>query len=153
MRESVLFAPHAKPKPLLHIGRVGAPENELEDVTHCLPGGRSLRFPFLVRRPRRFPPLLSRNARDIGSQRATKDTKSSHSRRFQIEPEAMPLLTAMYAEDGPDGHLITMPDRKYWATALRDHLRVAGVNREELFATDDTRLHIRFHELKATAVT
>ncbi len=46
-----------------------------------------------------------------------------------------------------------MPDRKYWSTTLRRHLRLAGVTRAELFANDKTRKHLTFHDLKATAIT
>ena len=87
------------------------------------------------------------------NQRDKKDTKTGVKRRFRIEPNLMPLLRVMFAEGGTEGPLTTMRDRKYWSTGLRKDLHTAGVTREDLFANDKTRMHITFHDLKATAVT
>jgi integrase len=78
-------------------------------------------------------------------------------RSFSAEASVRPLLELLCTEgrdpharllrpfrtDGPDG-----------ATSyLQRHLRVAGVQREELFATTVTRKRITFHDLRATFCT
>jgi hypothetical protein len=63
------------------------------------------------------------------------------------------MLRAMRDESGSCGRVVQMGDRKYWAKRLRTHLKLAGVERAELFIDDTTRKHITFHDLKATAGT
>ncbi len=86
-------------------------------------------------------------------QRTTKDTKTGVKRRYAIEPTLLPLVHTMKAESDGEGRLVHMGDRKHWAKNLREHLRVAGVERADLYANDETRKHITFHDLKATAGT
>ena len=82
-----------------------------------------------------------------------KSTKSGDARRFRVETELLPLLHAMQRESGGEGPLIDMPRREFWARRLREHLKLAGVTRTELFTDDATREHLTFHDLKATVVT
>ncbi len=88
------------------------------------------------------------------------DTKTGATRRIQLEPAVRPLLGAMMdrarlrAADGGHALLVEdMPRRTYLAAALRKHLAIAGITRAELFADDDTRRPISFHDLRATGVT
>jgi integrase len=50
----------------------------------------------------------------------------------------------------PDGTAI---DRFEAARSLREHLRLAGVSRRQLFETDESRMAIRAHDLRATFIT
>ena len=85
---------------------------------------------------------------------AKKETKTGVVRRYRIEPSLMPLLRAMHRESGGVGGLVAdMPNKKFWARRLREHLVVAGVVRSALHENDDTRRSIVFHDLKATAVS
>ena len=86
-------------------------------------------------------------------QRSTKATKTGVVRRYAIERSLLPLLRAMRDECASDGRLVELGDRKHWAKNLRAHLQLAGVDRADLFANDETRKHITFHDLKATAGT
>lgn len=80
-------------------------------------------------------------------------TGSKGMRRFAIEPALLPLLRAMHEAAGGQGNVVEMPDLKYWASRLREHLELAGVRREALFTTDTTRKRLRFHDLRSTGLT
>ncbi len=83
-----------------------------------------------------------------------KPTKSSMARRIALEPTLLPLLRAMRAEDAGEGRLFPrMPREASLAVALRKHLRVAGVQREDLFVNDATRKNMTFHDLRASGIT
>lgn len=75
-------------------------------------------------------------------------------RRFSIEPTLLPLLQAMYHEHGGKGRLCrSLRNLSQWPSQLREHLKLAGVDRPELFETDETRRRLRFHDLRATGLT
>ena len=84
-----------------------------------------------------------------------KQTKTGNKgiRRFAIEPELLPLLRTMHAEAGGQGPVVDMRQQKWWAADLRKHLELAGITREALFDTDDTRKRLRFHDLRGTGLT
>jgi integrase len=88
--------------------------------------------------------------RDTGE---TGSVKDENPRTFGIEPHLMPLLQLMHKEVGGKGRIIKMPRRRSLAQNLRKLLRKAGVERAELFIKDSTRIHLRFHDLRATCVT
>jgi integrase len=84
-----------------------------------------------------------------------KQTKTGNKgmRRFAVEPELLPLLRAMHADANGQGPVVDMRQQKWWAADLRKHLEAAGIKREALFATDDTRKRLRFHDLRGTGLT
>ncbi len=85
---------------------------------------------------------------------ATRTTKGKRSRRFAIEPTLLPLLRAMHVKAGGKGHIFpNVPVEKHLAPMLRRHLKVARIVRADLFASDETRTQLRFHDLKASGVT
>ncbi|MEO8182505.1 MAG: tyrosine-type recombinase/integrase [Deltaproteobacteria bacterium] len=84
-----------------------------------------------------------------------KQTKTGNKgiRRFAIEPALLPLLQAMHADAGGQGAVVVMRQQKWWAADLRKHVEAAGIEREALFSTDDTRKRLRFHDLLGTGLT
>lgn len=81
-------------------------------------------------------------------------TKGEAGRLVPIEASLVPLLEAMRAEGGGDGHVFPeMPREGYLASALRGYLERSGVTRTELFTTTRTRRQLRFHDLRATGIT
>ncbi len=83
-----------------------------------------------------------------------KSTKTETSRRIAIEPELAPLLHVMRKEQGGKGRLVPWgaTDRKLSRT-LQQCLRLAGVKRPELFASDAARKPMTFYDLRATGIT
>lgn len=81
-------------------------------------------------------------------------TKTEQSRRIPIEAELLPLLTAMREEAGGLGRLFpwVATDRKL-SRQIQRCLRLAGVDRAELFASDATRKPMTFHDLRANGIT
>jgi integrase len=84
-----------------------------------------------------------------------KQTKTGNKgmRRFAIEPELLTLLRAMHDDANGEGPVVNMRQQKWWAADLRKHLELAGITREALFSTDDTRKRLRFHDLRGTGLT
>jgi len=85
-----------------------------------------------------------------------KPTKGCSGRRFLIEPSLLPLLRRLHRDARGVGSIastIGRIDRYALARELRTHLRHAGVRRAELFANDQTRSRITFHDLRATGIT
>jgi hypothetical protein len=76
-------------------------------------------------------------------------------RRIPIEPELRPLLERLHGQrKGKNGErVLWLPDNEDRAVLLREHLRVAGVERAELFANDAGRKNMTFHDLRATGIT
>ena len=85
--------------------------------------------------------------------RKDKATKGKAARGYTMEREVLPLLRAMKAEGEGMGKATAMPSRSGLAVALRAHLRTAGIDRAALFADDDTRKPMTFHDLRATTIT
>ena len=83
----------------------------------------------------------------------TKATKSETPRTFTVEQTLLPLLKAMHADAGGRGRVVRMPRHRDLAEKLRDWLRVAKVDRAELFTSDATRINLRWHDLRASHVT
>jgi integrase len=82
-----------------------------------------------------------------------KATKGKRARRVPIEPTLLPLLEAMWDESAGEGRVVDMPPDDEQSSRLREYLRRAGVGREELYANDETRKNITFHDLRATGIT
>jgi integrase len=84
-----------------------------------------------------------------------KQTKTGNKgiRRFAIEPALLPLLRTMHDEAEGQGPVVDMRLQKWWAADLRKHMEAAGIKREALFDTDDTRKRLRFHDLRGTGLT
>jgi integrase len=83
----------------------------------------------------------------------TKTTKTKRTRKVPIEPALMPLLREMHDEADGEGSVVEMPAACEWAASLRRHLKIAGVSRADLFADDETRRQISFHDLRHTGIT
>lgn len=79
-------------------------------------------------------------------------TKTKATRAVPIEPTLRPLLDALTRSAG-DGAIVKLAPREFGAAYLRKHLRAAGLDREELYADDETRAPLTFHDLRATGIT
>jgi hypothetical protein len=83
-----------------------------------------------------------------------KPTKTKDVRKVPIEPNLLPLLEKMHEEAGKEGKVIgAMPPRESLASRLRKYIEWAGVTRADLFANDETRRRIDFHDLRHTGIT
>jgi integrase len=84
----------------------------------------------------------------------TKTVKDKEPRTFGIEPNLLPLLRAMHDESGGRGRVFPGFHRQRdLAEDPRAYMKLAGVTRAELFIIDETRLNLRFHDLRASTVT
>jgi hypothetical protein len=79
-----------------------------------------------------------------------KSTKTGTTRRVPIEPHVRPLLQRLHDErtSKSGDRVLWLPDHEDRAVLLREHLKVAGVERAELFANDVGSKHITFHDLR-----
>jgi integrase len=83
-----------------------------------------------------------------------KSTKTKDVRKVPIERELLPLLEKMHAQSKGEGRVvIAMPPSEEWAERLRKYLGWAGVTRADLFADDETRRPLSFHDLRHTGIT
>jgi integrase len=82
-----------------------------------------------------------------------KSTKTNRTRKVRIEPTLLPLLREMHREADGEGSVVEMPPFCEWAKSLRHYLKLAGCVRADLFANDETRRHIDFHDLRHTGIT
>jgi integrase len=82
-----------------------------------------------------------------------KSTKTGQGRRVPIEPTLMPLLDSLCEGLAADDPLFAMPPGETLSSQLRTYLERAGIARAELFANDETRKHLTFHDLRATGIT
>jgi integrase len=82
-----------------------------------------------------------------------KKTKTGITRRFAIEPNLRPLLEQLKRESGGVGRVVKVPSESDLSARLKQYLRWAGVDREELFIDDLTRCSITFKDLRATYLT
>lgn len=82
-------------------------------------------------------------------------TKTKITHRVPIEPNVRPLLVTMIAEARTEERtrLVRMPPMRELSDQLRRYLGWAGVDRAELFADDETRAPLTFHDLRATGIT
>ncbi|MGA7124042.1 MAG: site-specific integrase [Polyangiaceae bacterium] len=97
--------------------------------------------------------MLIHVAEDRVRKRGVRATKTETARRIPIEPALMPLLVAMHKEAGGKGPVFRMPSVGVLSYKLKFYLRRAGVDRADLFASDETRKAITFHDLRATGIT
>jgi len=85
-----------------------------------------------------------------------KRTKTGIARRIPLEETVIPLLQHLAENAKRAGRkrlLGWMPDRSEEAKYLRKCLQYAGIDRAELFADDETRRPLSFHDLRATGIT
>ncbi|MFO0675295.1 MAG: site-specific integrase [Polyangiaceae bacterium] len=83
-----------------------------------------------------------------------KTTKTKDTRKVPIEATLMPLLVEMHRESKGEGRVVTaMPPRESLAERLRKYLEWAGVTRADLFADDETRRPLTWHDLRHTGIT
>ncbi|MDB4931662.1 MAG: hypothetical protein JWM10_4146 [Myxococcaceae bacterium] len=82
-----------------------------------------------------------------------KETKGEEARRFNIEPALLPLLREMRAQVKGSKVFPEFPQENELAEELRRYLKIAGVSRGELYASDRTRKNMTFHDLRATGIT
>jgi len=54
---------------------------------------------------------------------------------------------------GGEGRVVVTPPREEWAERLRKYLDWSGIKRADLFADDETRRPISFHDLRHTGIT
>jgi integrase len=81
-------------------------------------------------------------------------TKTKDVRKVPIDPNLLPLLEHMRDQASSEGRVVTaLPPRESLAKRLRKYLAWAGVTRAELFAEDETRRAINFHDLRHTGIT
>jgi hypothetical protein len=83
---------------------------------------------------------------------AIKPVKTQEARRFAFEPALLPLLRAMHAES-TGSRVLRAELPKGTAEMLREHLKLAGVTRRDLFTSDATRKPMTFYDLRATGIT
>jgi integrase len=89
--------------------------------------------------------------RDTGDEH---ETKGKENRRFNLEPAVVPLLKKLVGLAGARRLFPSLPaDDNDLSDTLRKHLKLAGVDRAELFISDRTRKNITFHDLRATGIT
>lgn len=89
-----------------------------------------------------------------GETRREKSTKGERDRDVPIEPNLLPLLQALHRERGGVGLVSKLPTKsKALAKQLRDYLKLAGVQRSELFEDRATTKRITWHDLRATGIT
>ena len=91
---------------------------------------------------------VNRRTGEVGS------TKTGVTRRVPIEASLRPLLAAMHVESSGKGRVspVSATDKKL-SRQLQRCLRLAGVDREDLFIDDATRKSMTAHDLRATGVT
>lgn len=83
-----------------------------------------------------------------------KPTKTKDVRKVPIEPALLPLLRRMHDEAGGEGRVVgAMPPREELARRLRKYLGWAGVTRVDLFADDETRRPLTWHDLRHAGIT
>lgn len=90
-------------------------------------------------------------ARDRRTNRI-KATKTKRARRFNVEPNLLPLLAATHSE-APSAPLCELPPEHNISRGLKLWLRKAGVRRKELHETTRTSKGITWHDLRATGIT
>lgn len=81
-----------------------------------------------------------------------KPTKPKRTRRFNIEPNLLPLLAAL-AHDDPTALIAKLPSERDMARGLRRWLKRARVDRPELHTTTETTKAMTWHDLRATGIT
>jgi integrase len=81
-------------------------------------------------------------------------TKTDADRQWVAEKTLLPLLRVMKRDDPKEVRVFPwIPQRHNLARALRQHLEMAGVKRADLFADDESRRPLTFHDLRATGIT
>jgi integrase len=73
-------------------------------------------------------------------------------RHVPIEPALKPLLEAL-KDEASDATVFVMPPAEDWADRFRAHLKRAGIERAELYASSTTQKQITLYDLRATGIT
>lgn len=94
---------------------------------------------------------------DVGMVRLD-ENKTDDPRAWALDPGVARALRAWYAMRGkPAGDVLVFDgegfDWQHVAARFRAHLRLAGVDRAELFEATRSRLRVRVHDLRGTFVT
>lgn len=84
---------------------------------------------------------------------AVKPVKTQEARRFSVEANLLPLLREMARGKKPHERVVPEGVPKSSAELLREHLRLAGITRSDLFTSDATRKPMTFYDLRATGIT
>lgn len=84
---------------------------------------------------------------------AIKPVKTQEARRFSVERNLLPLLNALHDAREERERVLDAEVPKEGAGQLRAHLKLAGVTRADLFASDATRKAMTFYDLRATGIT
>jgi hypothetical protein len=82
-----------------------------------------------------------------------RETKGRAARELPIERNVLPVLRAMVRERGGKGRVCEIPRTSHSARGLRHDLKLAAVERAALYADDETRKAVTFHDLRATGIT
>ena len=83
-----------------------------------------------------------------------KGTTTNKVRKVPIEPALKPLLEALVKHpQGNDGRLLDVHATHSGAEELRKHAARAGLTRDDVFANDDQRRPLDFHDLRHTYAT
>ena len=85
--------------------------------------------------------------------RGLKATKSNAARRIPIERGSRAAAQGTPRRDEGQGAVFPMPSVGVLSRKLKNYLARAGVTRADLFASDETRKAITFHDLRATGIT
>lgn len=97
--------------------------------------------------------------RSLDRKGVLKSTKTKDTRKAPLEPELAPLLERMRQDAGGEGRVVSaMPPAELMAPKLRQYVRWAledagMVVREDLFADDETRRQLTWHDLRHTGLT
>lgn len=83
----------------------------------------------------------------------THATKTGADRQFVAERTILPLLRALKRRRGRGKYITESCEGADLSSRLRRHLRIAGCQREALYAADATRRPLTFHDLRATGIT
>lgn len=86
--------------------------------------------------------------------RQEKTTKTKRVRRFNIEPNLLPLLESLHeGVTDESATVVELPSERDMSRGLKRWLLRAGVARHELHANSATTKGLTFHDLRATGLT
>src|SRR5258708_11458659 len=76
---------------------------------------------------------------------ALKELKGRYARRIPIDPGILPVLKAVLKRR-PKGRVFDFDSDRKLARKLRAQMRIAGIEREELYGTTATRKQMTWHD-------
>ncbi len=131
----------------------------------AVPFGHRVLYGFASREGMRKGELEALSWRDLDLERGRlrlDRNKTDTPRAWALDPGVARALRALYAlrgEPGPDALVFVdeageaLPRLSHLARTFRAHLRLAGVDRAELFERSEQRIPIVAHDLRATFIT